>query len=92
MIDYTLDQLFVHLDDFNPVIQVHCTNSHPQAIFFSNIISDMLLFVSQEAVFKVISQACLPIDKSLVVKKAELNLNSHRSPVMCQLVLSAAQK
>jgi len=59
-IDYTLDQLFIHLDDPDPEIQ--------------------------QAVFKVIIQAS-EIDKQLVLKKAERNVNSHRTPTMCNKVI-----
>ena len=64
MIDYILDQLFIHLDD--PDLNI------------------------QNAVLSVIVTAG-DIDKDRVLKKAESNRLSHRSPVMCERVQAEVQ-
>lgn len=64
LIDYILDQLFIHLDDPNPNIQ--------------------------QAVFNTIVTAS-NVDKGLVIKKAESNRLSHRSPVLCDKVIIEVQ-
>eukprot|EP00600_Ochromonadales_sp_CCMP1393_P002334 CAMPEP_0174981508 /NCGR_PEP_ID=MMETSP0004_2-20121128/15932_1 /TAXON_ID=420556 /ORGANISM="Ochromonas sp., Strain CCMP1393" /LENGTH=1148 /DNA_ID=CAMNT_0016233267 /DNA_START=13 /DNA_END=3459 /DNA_ORIENTATION=- len=59
-LDYTLDQLFLHLDDPDPAIQ--------------------------QAVLAPIVQVAA-LNKDLVLKKAEKNRSSHRTPVMCDKVV-----
>mmetsp|Transcript_32280 Transcript_32280/g.60136 ORF Transcript_32280/g.60136 Transcript_32280/m.60136 type:complete len:1050 (+) Transcript_32280:61-3210(+) len=66
MITYTLDQLFIHLDDPDPKIQ--------KCIF------DVLLHIAEH------------VDAPLVLKKANANVQSHRSPVMCETVIRAVKK
>jgi hypothetical protein len=65
LIDYSLDQLFIHLDDGNPDIQ--------------------------DAVFKVLIEAAIKVDKQLVRKKAESSKLSHRSPHLCDKVILATE-
>ncbi len=65
LIDYMLDQLFIHLDDPNPTIQ--------------------------DAVFAAICVAANEIDRPLVLKKAENNRLSHRSPVLCDKLIVEVQ-
>jgi dynein assembly factor 5 len=64
-LDYTLDQLFIHLDDPDPTIQ--------------------------DAVLQVIVKAGKFIDKDIVFKKANNNKSTHRSPAMCEKVISEVQ-
>ena len=66
MITYTLDQLFIHLDDPDPKIQ--------KCIF------DVLLHIAEH------------VDTPLVLKKANANVQTHRSPVMCEAVIRAVSK
>ena len=66
MITYTLDQLFIHLDDPDPKIQ--------KCIF------DVLLHIAEH------------VDGALVLKKANANIQSHRTPVMCETVIRAVKK
>jgi hypothetical protein len=66
MITYSLDQLFIHLDDPDPKIQ--------KSIF------DVLLHIAEH------------VDAPLVLKKAQDNVQSHRSPVMCETVIRAVKK
>lgn len=65
IIDYILDQFFIHLDDPNVAVQ--------------------------DAVFKAIIIAA-KIDKSLVVKKADSNRLSHRSPLLCDRIAEELNK
>ena len=66
MIDYTLDQLFIHLDDSDPNIQ--------------------------KSIFDVITHIAEHVDAALVLKKAKDNIQSHRTPVMCDTVIRAVNK
>lgn len=66
MLTYTLDQLFIHLDDPDPKIQ--------KSIF------DVLVHIAEH------------VDSKLVLKKANANIQSHRTPVMCETVISAVKK
>ena len=64
-IDYTLDQLFIHLDDVNPAIQ--------------------------DAVYKVIIMYGTHLDKMRVLKKAESNIPTMRSPYLCHKIQNELQ-
>jgi dynein assembly factor 5 len=64
-IDYTLDQLFIHLDDVNPAIQ--------------------------DAVYRVIIMYGTHLDKARVLKKAESNIATMRSPFLCQKIQNELQ-
>ena len=66
MITYTLDQLFIHLDDPDPKIQ--------KSIF------DVLVHIAEY------------VDSGLVLKKANGNIQSHRTPIMCETVIRAIKK
>jgi dynein assembly factor 5 len=66
MLAYTLDQLFIHLDDPDPKIQ--------KCIF------DVLVHIAEH------------IDSSTVLKKANANVQSHRTPIMCETVIRAVKK
>lgn len=63
-LDYTLDQLFVHLDDQDPRIQ--------------------------EAVFAVLVAAA-PLGRELVLKKADTNRSTHRTPHACNRLTAEVQ-
>jgi hypothetical protein len=65
MVDYILDQLFIHMDDPDPAIQ--------------------------EAVFQVAVTVASSLNKQLVLKKAELNRLSHRTPIMCNKLIIEVQ-
>jgi glyoxylate carboligase len=43
-------------------------------------------------VFEVIIQIAESIDAKLVLKKAQNNLQTHRTPVMCEAVLETIQR
>lgn len=64
LIDYSLDQLFIHLDDPNPAVQ--------------------------QAVFQTI-ESSIWIQSDLILKKAESNRLSHRSPIFCEKLIDAVQ-
>jgi dynein assembly factor 5 len=66
MIGYTLDQLFIHLDDSDPKIQ--------------------------KCVFDVITHIAEHVDPTLVLKKAHDNIQSHRTPVMCETIIRVVKQ
>ncbi|KAJ8530528.1 hypothetical protein ON010_g14384 [Phytophthora cinnamomi] len=92
IIDYTLDCLFVHLDDSEPEIQVgwlNCSDSPLNMNLTNSYISAVVCVWLQEAVFEVLKET-VAIDAPRLAKKAEENRSRHQSPRYCDQLLELA--
>ena len=66
LIDYTLDQLFIHLDDPSPLIQ-------------------------QEIFTTIVSLKDVVSSIDMILKKVDINMQTHRSPVYCERLRNEIQ-